>query len=445
MPKKRSPGQGGLYYLEKRQLWRGVVDGPPGDDGSRKQLQVHARTQRACKAKLDALIDEMKANGGRPLEKGRRLDDWAEEWFREHGRPELDPSTFRTYRSLYKNWIQPIAGRKPVDTIAPADVHRVMRKIRDAGRALSTAKSAYIVLDQLMEQARRDRLCATNPVKDVPRPGSKRTSAGKKIQTAKKRDAFDVEVGMKILAAAAKRKNGSMYWWKLLGGPRQGEILGAVLEDLHIDPETGTGVYEVNWKLEELTSEHGCGPHDEDAGWPCGKKRGGSCTNRVFPVPDDFEKRQLVGRLHLTEPKSQTGKRVPLIADLVSIIQRDLALNAGNPNPHGLIWRHDDGSPILPKEEQDGWRSLLVEVGFITPEQAIPGGTEWTGHTARHSVISLLYTLGVDEQLTGELVGQSTAEVTRSYRHARDDERLAAMQKVGEKLLADLPALPALA
>lgn len=443
MPKKRSPGQGGLYYLEKRKLWRGVVDGPPGDDGSRKQLQVHARTQRACKEKLDALIDEMKANGGKPLKKGHRLDDWAEEWFRDYGKPNLDPNTYRAYRSLFKNWIGPAIGKKPVDTIEPADITRVIRKIREAGRALSTTKSAYIVMDQLMEQARRGRLCATNPVKDVARPGTRRSTAGKKIQVAKKRDAFDPEVGMRLLEAAAKRRNGSMYWFKLLTGQRQGELLGAVLEDLHFDPETGAGIYEVNWKLEELTSDHGCGQINDAGEWPCGKKRGGSCTKRVFRVPDYFEMRHLVGRLHLTEPKSQTGKRVPIVPALADIMKRDLAAAAHLPNPHGLIWRHDDGSPILWREEQDGWRSLLVEVGFIAPEQAVPGGTEWTGHTARHSVITLLYALGVDEQLTGEIVGQSTAEVTRSYRHARDDERLAAMQKLGERLLADLPALPA--
>jgi integrase len=443
MPKKRAHGDGGLYYLESRKLWRGVIDLPPTDDGRRRQAQVHARTQRACKEKLDSLRAELKANGGQPLKRGRRLDDWAIEWFRDYAQPNLDPNTFRSYRGLFDNWVKPAIGRKPVDTIEPRDVTRVLRDIRTAGRALSTSKSAYIVLDKMLEEARVQKLCATNPVRDVARPGAGRKAKGKQLQVARQRDAFDAEVGMALLAAAAQRRNGSMYWFKLLTGPRQGEMLGAVLEDLHIDETTGTGVYEVNWKLEELASDHGCGQVDADGTWPCGKKRGGSCTHRVFRVPDDFEMRQLDGRLHLTEPKSQTGKRVPLIAPLVDIIRRDLAATAHLPNPHGLLWRHADGSPILPREEQDGWRSLLVEVGFIEPEQAIPGGTEWTGHTARHSVITLLYTLGVDEQLIGEIVGQSTTEVTRSYRHARDEERLAAMQKLGERLLTELPELPA--
>ena len=56
---------------------------------------------------------------------------------------------------------------------------------------------------------------------------------------------------------------------ELLTGMRQGEILGATLDDLDLwrdktleTPESGEiwiGTYTVNWKLESLDKEHGCG------------------------------------------------------------------------------------------------------------------------------------------------------------------------------------------
>lgn len=442
MPKKRDHGSGGLYPIRGGKLWRGVLDlGVDPITGKRIQPMVHAKTQRACKAKLEALQDEIKANNGRPLRKGVKLNDWAEQWFNQHGKPNLDPKTYATYRSTYKNWIGPVAGHKPVDTIMPADVTNVHRKIMDAGKSTSLSRQAYIVVDQMLEQARREGLCSRNICQDVDRPGASKKRKGR---APAKRDALDEEIVIALLTAAAKRKNGSMWWFKILTGQRQTEILGAVLEDLEILPDGRGGYYTVNWKLEELASEHGCGTPAADGTWPCGKKRGGSCTDRRFVIPDDFAHRQLVGRLHLTEPKSNAGKRVPLIPVLVRLIERDLKMNTG-PNPHGLIWRHDDGSPILPAEDAAGWRELLHEVGLIGADQLVPGGTDMTGHVARHTTITALAALGADWQLIGEIVGQSSERVTAGYRHARDAERMAVMQQLGDRLLANLPGFRALA
>lgn len=56
---------------------------------------------------------------------------------------------------------------------------------------------------------------------------------------------------------------------------RQSEILGAVLDDLHLHRESSlerdglevwTGTYVMNWKLESVTKRHGCGnPTSRDA------------------------------------------------------------------------------------------------------------------------------------------------------------------------------------
>lgn len=438
MPKKRSHGDSALYPIRGGKLWRGVVDlGIDPITGKRLQPMVHAKTQRACKDKLDKLKDEIRANGGRPLKKGVKLNDWAERWFTDYGRPDLDPKTYATYRSTYKNWIAPVAGHKAVDQVMPSDITAMLRRIAGAGRSMSLARQTYVIVDQMLEQGRRERLSDRNVCRDVDRPGS---SKKRQSRAPAKRDALDEEAVMALLAAAAKRKNGSMWWFKILTGQRQTEILGAVLEDLEILDEGEGGYYTVNWKLEELTSEHGCGVKDDTGAWPCGKKRGGSCSDRRFIVPDNFNSRQLAGRLHLTEPKSQTGKRVPLVDVLVRLIERDLKMNTG-PNPHGLIWRHDDGSPILPAEDAAGWRELLHEVGLINEDQLVPGGTEMTGHVARHTTITALAALGVDWQLIGEIVGQSDQRVTANYRHARDAERMAAMRQLGDKMLENVPGI----
>lgn len=54
-PKRRSPGEGALYYIKDRDLWRGVIDVDPKPDGTRQQRTVYGKTEVEAAAKLEAL------------------------------------------------------------------------------------------------------------------------------------------------------------------------------------------------------------------------------------------------------------------------------------------------------------------------------------------------------------------------------------------------------
>lgn len=412
MPKKRDHGQGGLYKIRGGRLWRGVIDLGFDADGKRVQKYVHAKTQRACAEKLDELRAEIRDHGA-PLDKQVTVAAWADTWLETVAKVTVDPKTYSTYASLSRRWIVPTLGRKAVHSLKPSDVRAVRTAITDAGRSASTARQAHVVLSLMLDAAKAERITRANVAEDVRRP------KGKKVE----RGAFTTEQALAVLRAAAELPNssGSRWWFKLLGGPRQGEILGARLADLNLD----AGYYAVERKLEELARDHGCG--DE----PCGRKRGADCTSPRWRVPDGFTHEHLVGRWHLTEPKSRTGRVVPLIPQLVEATRRHIDATADWPNPHGLIWRNPDGSPILPVQDAAEWRDLLQSVGIITAEENRPGGTPMTGHWARHTTVTILASLGVDFQLIGEIVGHSSAQVTAMYRHAQASEKAAAMAQIG--------------
>jgi integrase len=432
VPKKRSPGDGGLYYLPKRKLWRGVVELEPDEfTGERRQKMVHARTQRDCKNKLDAIKDQIR-EFGEPLDTTTRVSAWAASWLEIYAKTSLDPKPYTATKGIVKNWINPTIGRKRVSAVKPSDVMAVRKRILDAGRSPGTARQAHFIMSSMFEQARKEGLCRRNVTKDLKPPA----------YTPKERAPIEPEDVLRLLAAAMKRKNGSLMWFRILTGQRQGEILGATLPDLELEmdtPDVG-GYYTVNWKLEYLTSAHGCGVLVEGQ-WPCGKKQGASCPDSFYVVPDDFDMIQVRLSAHLTRPKSQTGKRVPLIPALADLIRRDLIFMQGKPNPHGLIWRHDDGSPITPVEDGQAWRDLLHECGLIGADELAAGKTAITGHVARHSVVTTLAALGVDMQLIGQIVGHSDTKITEGYRHTNDAEKMAAMEKLGKRLLEGLPAI----
>lgn len=409
MPKTRSHGDGALYAIRGGALWKGVVDGGFDEDGKRIQHQVTARTKTEAARRLNALKAEISEHGT-PAGKAVTVAQWAPRWLAAV-KPDVDPKTYADYASSVRAWIVPTLGRKKVASLKPSDVRLVRQRMTDAGRATSTQRGVHVALSLMLDAARSERLCRVNVAEGVKRPGSRAV-------VRRERGAFDTGQALAILAASAAMNGaaGARWWFRMLTGARQGEILGATLDELDLD----AGVYVVDWKLEELRREHGCGG-------TCDHKQGARCPQARWVIPDDFDMVPLVGAWHLTRPKSRTGRAVPLIPQLTEALRRWLAATAEWPNPHGLIFRRPDGRPILPKDDQQEWRELLVAAGIIGPDEAVPGGTELTGHWSRHTVVTVLRALGVDWQVIGEVLGQSSAQVVAMYTHVSDADKRAAM------------------
>ncbi|WP_344766307.1 tyrosine-type recombinase/integrase [Aeromicrobium panaciterrae] len=423
MPKKRSHGDGGLYWIASKGLWRGTIELGRDETGKRITKHVHSKSQKACREKLDAIKAEIAAHGA-PLDTTATVGDWADKWLIEYKKPHVDPKTYTGYASCVKVWIKPEIGEKRVSALKPSDILAVHGRVRAAGMSSTTALGVHRVMNMLLEDARKQGLCARNVATDVTKPQ----------KAASTRDSIPLPQATELLTVAAGHDLGAMWWFKLLGGPRQGEILGATLESLDLV----NNLYRVNWSLEEVPKEHGCGPKTE-TGWPCGKKQGAACSDWRWRIPDGFEMIHLFGRYCLTRPKSMTGRVVPLFPQMADMIADYLERHEDTPNPYGLIFRKDDGTPYTATEDAQAWRDLLFEAGVIGKDELAPGKSEITGHWARHTTITLLASLGVDAQLIGEIVGHSSEEVTRIYRHAHADEKAHAMAKLGNLMLA-LPA-----
>lgn len=411
MPKTRAHGDGALYAIRGGKLWRGVVDGGFDEDGKRIQHPVTARTKTECMRKLNDLKSEI-AEHGAPVGRSRTVAQWAPKWLETVVKPDVDPSTYASYKSAANRWIVPTLGRKKIAVLKPSDVRALRKAMSAAGRSTSRQREVHVALSLMLDAAKAEKLCRTNVAGDVKRPGSR-------VVVRRERGAFDTTQVLAMLAASATMENaaGARWWFRLLTGARQGEILGAAIADLDLDG----GIYVVNWKLEELRREHGCA--DE----PCRFRQGARCPQAQWVIPEDFEKVHLVGAWHLTRPKSKTGRAVPLIPQLVEALRRWLAATEDWPNPHGLIFRRPDGRPILPKDDQQEWRELLVAAKIIGSDEAVPGGTELTGHWSRHTVVTVLRALGVDWQAIGEILGQSSAQVVAMYTHVSDAEKREAM------------------
>lgn len=422
MPRRRGNGEGGLYEDKARRLWKAVVDIGFTADGRRRQKTVTSRTKAGALAKLRELRKEIDQFGA-PLDKSTTVAGWAQHWLDTVCRPKLKPNALAAYESVTRCWIVPTIGQKRVALVKPSDVRRVYQAIEDAGLSSSTARKAHNIMSGMFESARVDGMAARNVVLDVDPP---------KIATSN-RTGFAPDEALAIIGAALGRSDGARWLVALTTGIRQSERLGVRLDAVDLD----AGVLAVEWALDEVPSEHGCG-RAVDGVWPCGKKRGASCPQARLKIPRGFEYEQLQGRLCLIRPKSGKPRYVPLLPRVVDELRAHIARTAHLPNPYGLLWHHDDGRPYLPREDQDEWRNVLEAAGLITAEQNRAGAGAPTSHYARHATATVLMEAGVAPKIVGEIVGHQSQAVTHRYQHVSSDAAREAMELVGQRWRLDL-------
>lgn len=403
---RRSPGQGSITQ-RKNGLWVGriVYDG---------------RTFQVTSMDLDSLHDKMDEAKADLKEQGYLADKtitvraWTERWLADLA-GDRRGKTWASYASLLRAHVQPLFGTKPLAKVSPADIRALRAAIVGKGRSSTTALRCYRVLSMCLEDARRERLVTENVCTRVDPPKAATVERG----------AFTVPQTRALILAATQMPGGTRHIAALLTGLRQSERLGLTLDALRMDESRAL----VTWQLQELQHQHGCGPRLATGVYPCGYKQGARCPSRSWRVPPDVPFRVLDGRLALTPPKSRHGVRsVPLIRPMAAAIRKHLDDTADQPNPHGLVWRNPDGSPIAHADDEASWKALVASVGL--PETA-------TSHWARHSVATLLKEAGVDLHVIGEIVGHGSVAVTKGYVHVSSDLALDGMNRFGELLALD--------
>ena len=469
--KWKSHDKDGHPVIKSRQRWKQQIYVGYYPDGRPRKKTFTGDSAGAVTAKVRAWRKELQENDGIDVDRRTSLGDYSE-LFLAKKKQIVDPKSYRMYTNIIHNHLKDYLDR-PISAFTPSSISHILgtaksydRKGKVTGSAgISLKRQIRSTLHSIFEDARRDRMIPTNPAQGVPIPQSKDASYS---ALAQERTAFSVPEMEAMLRAAAgmeDKATGVRMWFRLLTGMRQGEIIGAHIPDLRLytsetvtygsrevekeceytdaDGQTrkGTvktveqvsvkakayvGEYSVNWKLEEVQKDHGCGKETQGE-WPCGQKKAAYCPDAVWRIPEGFDMIHLQGRWCLTHPKSLTGRRVPIIPILAQVLKQHLDATSGQPNPYDLLFHHADGSIIQPREDMADFRHLMELAHIPHPETH-------SGHETRHSVVTLLASMGVDSQLIKEIVGHSSDAMVEHYRHADDAERLKAMETLDESL-----------
>ena len=234
----RGKGEHGVYQRANGR-WVASVEAGYTVTG-RKRRTVTAATKPEILRKLRALEEEIEAGmvGDDPT-----LETWLEHWLTEICPRRVKPTTIRGYQSYVDRWIVPTLGRKRVKALTPADVRRLHKTMRTAGRAEASVRQAHAILQRALKVAEREGHALRNVAALVDPPGTDVTP----------HETLTPAQARRVLRAARSPRELARLTCALVLGIRQGEALGLQWEAVAIDKDGG--VIEIGHSLQRVKGE----------------------------------------------------------------------------------------------------------------------------------------------------------------------------------------------
>lgn len=363
--KRRSRGDGGLHWDERRQRWIATVTLGYDGRGKRVVRKGAGRTKTEAQRKLQEVMRDR--DDGLP-----RGDDSytvrlaVEEWLR-HGLSNRSESTRKANSSLCRNHVLPLLGARKLRELTAREVDEWL-----ANRALvvstRTLRGVYACLNRSVKRAMaRDKvkrnvveLCAV----PTGRPGRPSRS-------------LTADQAESILTRTTDQRMHAFLVVGLLTGARTGELRALRWEHVHLDEDT--------------VAHPAVVPYVEV--WRSVRAGGDTKTRksrRTLALPVLCVQALLVHRERQEQEKANAIDRWA---------------------EQGLVFPTRAGTLMDKDNARRAFRTALGVVPGLDPG-------EWTPRELRHSFVSLLSDAGVPIEEISRLVGHSGTSVTELvYRH----------------------------
>ncbi|MFB0921187.1 MAG: tyrosine-type recombinase/integrase [Oscillospiraceae bacterium] len=175
--------------------------------------------QEALKHEAE-LKTKLTAPGYQPMDlvnSKQTVKDYLETWVEAHGKANLRPSTYASYKAYIRNHIVPAFGQVQLKQLTPAMIDALMQSIFDKGLSQSSARYVQRILSVALEHARKYHYIENNPARDII------TRFGKQGKTP---DPYTISQMQKLLSLVAGTAWEMPVMLGGLYGLRISEILG---------------------------------------------------------------------------------------------------------------------------------------------------------------------------------------------------------------------------
>lgn len=395
-----------------------------------KVLVAEGRDHRTAQKNLDKRIAGFKEaqNPAAPL-RPQRATETLSGYFWEHWRSSkryggYAPNTARAHTTRMRLHVLPVLGDKRLVDITRDDIRYLFEKVMPA-KTVEKGKSKgqpygpeqmrdiWKTCRVVLQDAMYDGKLSRNPMDDVRDTDKPKRGAGSTLV---------IPDGIVIDLARTLRKpewevEQVRFNLALQTGIRGGEALGITwdrITGLEDNASSGRLVIAQQLARKDITHGPGC-KSTSDGRWSCGVQAR-NCPRHPEPPKPEI--------VIVPWTKSKKDRSVPLTKRMRELLrtqrQRQIEWQRKHPGEWerqrtlrpdlaDLVFTTDRGKPFRPQGDGKRWYELLTAAGH--PD--FPG----SAHKTRHLAISALALEGVSPELIGEIVGHSSAEVTRIYTH----------------------------
>lgn len=349
---------------------------------------IHGRSRKFRSKDPEQLHEKITAamNAPPPVLTFRQV---AEEW-QEYKWPELAEKTAASYVSPYNRAIQDL-GDRPITEITPAEVDRIIKRLKEKGYSAKTIKAQKSVIKMIFSYAitHDPPWLLSNPAEYVKIPrGLPRT----------KRSAPDDATMQAIIDNVHTAYFGLFPFLLLYTGCRRGEALALTWGD-------------IDFKEDMIR------------------------INKEYIYPN--------GMPVLKPPKTEAGiRRIPLLPGLKAALVKPRGTK-----PTDLIFPAPDGRPLQENAFRRRWRHYCKDAGLVTEVIELKtrkNGENYeyhhyepiiTPHQLRHGYATILYEADVDAKASQEFLGHADIHTTlQIYTDLRREQRNAQIDKMKERM-----------
>ncbi|QFU85716.1 tyrosine recombinase XerC [Amycolatopsis sp. YIM 10] len=361
MAKRRSRGDGGLYWSESRQRWIAEVTIGYQPSGKRIVRKASGKTKTEAKDKLSKLIRDAKEGEAEKASPRYTVEHAVNDWLANYERGHRDPETVKAVRSLINHHIVPALGARPLVKLSADDVDAWLAKEAET-LVTSTLRNLRSILRRAVSRAQaRDRV-RRNVVLLCDCPAGKGAGRPSKALTFAQAEA--------VLAAAESSPMRAYIVLSLLTGARTEEMRPLTWDhvDLVGNPKAKPAI-PPNVKV-----------------WRSVRARGETKTRksrRTLALPERAVKALEAHREAQKAVKAEAGS---------------------DWQEHGLVFATNVGTERDVNNVRRDFRRVIKAAG-LNPAQ-------WTPRELRHSFVSILSDVGMPIEEISRLVGHSSTAVT---------------------------------
>lgn len=285
------------------------------------------------------------------------VKEYLDEWVEAHGKANLRPSTFASYKGWIRNHINPYIGHVQLNQLSPAMIDNMFQKLFDKGLSNSSVRYTQRILSVSMEAARKYHYIETNPARDII------TKFGKQGKTP---DPYTVEQMQEFMSKVIGTEWEMTVMLAGMYGLRLSEILGLRWQNVDLQNNTFSVVEQLPFNLPAGTKN-------------ISEMAPTKSNDRILPITD-------LTRPYFERQFAMQERR------------KELTEAAGSPY-HGndLVVARPDGSPYRRDSVSTGFGQLIrhLEMPHIR------------FHDLRHTAATNMHQLTGDFYTVGEILGHT--------------------------------------